>query len=603
VAVNDLQLLRAYEPVVKYTEGELFFPMAVEPYIAAASLWQMDSYRRRRELVPAGELTVERLALQPEPPAGYTLYLRFQKEPLGALEYQRWRARPDRPILHAAGRLTRVGIGSRVVSSLFNLSLLLRGSVPGGTAAAAEIAVRQIQASDSRFVYYGRVLRQGGYVILHYIFFFAMNDWRSSFYGINDHEADWEQCFVYLVDGPNTELQPLWVAFASHDYSGDDLRRRWDDPELTLVDGCHPVIYAGAGSHASYCLCGEYITGVEPKFLRPLRNFAVALRKLWVEKLAQGNSADVQQEVSEYFRIAFVDYARGDGVAVGPGQPNAWTPILMDDLPWVEAFRGLWGVDTEDPFGGERAPAGPKYNRDGSVRLSWYDPLAWAGLDKVPPPGEAPLVLAQRLEQLEVELADAETALVKKRLQARELELQTGALLGNEYWQPVFKSQANELGKAQTELQSQSARVQALAETQQACRQLLDRLQRGDWGDPQAHLSRQHRPELPLAKQSRLLDLWGAVSGALLMLVLLLLVIYTPARWYVWIVVAVLISLGVESWLRGRLAKYLLNVIIFLAFVTAAVLLIAYWRVALVLAVVLLAYMILRDNLRELRHR
>jgi len=307
--------------------------------------------------------------------------------------------------------------------------------------------------------------------------------------------------------------------------------------------------------------------------------------------------------VREYFRIAFVDYARGDGTAVGPGQPNPWTPVLMDDLVWIDSYRGLWGVDTEDPFGGERAPAGPKYNRDGSVRLSWYDPLAWAGLDKVPPPCEAPIVLAQRLEQLDVDLATAETELANKRLQVRELELQANALLGNQYWQPVYKSQVNELGKAQAELQAQSGRVQSLIESQQACRQLLARLQQGDWGDPQAHLRHQHRPEPPLPQQSRLLDLWGAVSGALLMLVLLLLIIYAPSNWYVWIVVAVLISLGVESWLRGRLAKYLLNATIFLAFVTTAVLIVAYWRYALVLGVFVLAFVMIRDNLRELRRK
>jgi hypothetical protein len=67
-------------------------------------------------------------------------------------------------------------------------------------------------------------------------------------------------------------------------------------------------------------------------------------------------------------------------------------------------------------------------------------------------------------------------------------------------------------------------------------------------------------------------------------------------------VVAVLISLGVESWLRRRLARYLLNVTIFLAIVTTTVLLVAFWRIALVLAVLLLAIMMTRDNLRELRH-
>jgi hypothetical protein len=598
---GDLQLLRAYEPVVKYTEGELFFPMAVEPYIAACSLWRMDANQQRQEVVPMGELTAARLAAEAQPPAGQTLYLRFRKEPLTPLEYRAWQARADRPVLHAAGRLTRVGIGSRVVSSLFNFSLWVRGSVPGGTAAAADIAVRQMRAADNRFVYYGRVLRTGGYVILHYVFFFPMNDWRSSFHGINDHEADWEQCFVYLVEGADGQLQGQWVAFASHDYSGDDLRRRWDDPELTLVNGRHPVIYAGAGSHASYCLPGDYITGVEPKFLRPLRNVGVALRKFWVEKLAQGNSAHVQDEVSEYFRIAFVDYARGDGVSVGPGEANNWTPLLLDAQPWVEAYRGLWGVDTVDPFGGERAPAGPKYNRDGSTRLAWYDPLAWAGLDKVPPPCETASLLRARLAGLVQESAAAATALADKQLQVRELELQSSALASSEYWQPVAKQQTDALSKAQTELQVCATRAQGLAESEDACRQLLARIEAGDWGDPQAHLRHQHRPELPLPRQSRLLDFWGAVSGALLMAVLLLLIIYAPANWYVWIVVAVLVSLAVEAWLRRRLAQYLLNVTIFLALVTTAVLLVAFWRIALVLAVLVLAFVMTRDNLRELR--
>jgi hypothetical protein len=599
--MNDLDLLRAYEPVVHYTQGELFFPTAVDGYVAASSLWELTPDRRPRQVAAAGELTAARLGALPEPPPGHTYYLRFQERPLGALDYGRWRTRPDRPLFQAAGRLARVGIVSRVLSSLFNFSLLVRGAVPGGTAAAAEIAARRLRGQDDRYVYYGRVLRQGGYTVLHYVFFFPMNDWRSSFFGINDHEADWEQCFVYLVEGADGQPQPRWVAFAAHDYVGDDLRRRWDDPSLTLVGGCHPVIYAGAGSHAAYFLPGEYVTGVEPRALLPLRNAVVRLRKFWVEKLAQGDSASIQEEVKEFFQIAFVDYARGDGVAVGPGAAHSWSPILMDGLPWVEHYRGLWGVDTEDPFGGERAPAGPKFNRDGSVRLAWYDPLAWAGLDKTPPPLETPRVLAQRIAQLAAEQASLDDAISSQRARVRELELQAGALAASQYLQPVHKTLAAELNTALGELQAQTARRQAVDESQAACRQALARIEQGDWGDPQAHLHHQHQPAAPVAHHSRLLDWWGAISGALLLAVVLLLLIYTPANWYLLVASAVLIALGIESFLRGRLAAYLLNVIIFLALVTSVILLIAFWRVALALAVLLLAAVMTRDNLRELR--
>ena len=93
---------------------------------------------------------------------------------------------------------------------------------------------------------------------MQYWFFYAMNDWRSSFGGVNDHEADWEQVTVFLVpcddaqgaaqtpDGSDV-LRVGWVAFSSHDETGDDLRRRCDDPDITWVDHTHPVVYAGAG--------------------------------------------------------------------------------------------------------------------------------------------------------------------------------------------------------------------------------------------------------------------------------------------------------------------------------------------------------------------
>lgn len=601
--MNDIALLRQYEPVVHYTYGEHFFPCAVDEYLQRCSLWQLNKRGRRTCVAEAGSLSVDLLARQAEPAPGSTLYLRFVPEPLGPLDLQRWRGRPARPNFTAPGRFARVGLLSRIFSSLFNISLLVRGTVPGGTAAAAEMAYQSMCQTDPRHVYYGRIVRQGGYVILHYLFFFTMNDWRSSFHGVNDHEADWEQCFVYLVEGQEGTLEPRWVAFASHDYTGDDLRRRWDDPDLGLVDGRHPIIYAGAGSHASYFQRGEYLAGVEPAFLRPVKNAVLELRRFWVEKLSQGDSSQVDLEVNEFFSVAFVDYARGDGAAIGPGQERIWTPILMEGQSWIEEYRGLWGVDTEDPFGGERAPAGPKFNRDGSVRLAWYDPLAWAGLDKVTPPREMPDLLRERLAALAVERQEIAEKTEVQRRAVRNLELEVGALTQTDYLLHLSKGRTADLAKAQGGLQALSARLTAIDETQQATQQMLARVEDGDWGSPHAHLKHQHKPEPPMPAPSRLLDFWGAVSGAALILVLVLLPIYQPARWYVWMVVAVLLFLTVESALRGRLSQHLLNVIIFLAIVTSGILLWSHWRLALVGGLLLLVGIMMRDNLRELFRR
>ena len=171
------------------------------------------------------------------PPPGESLYLRLVQQPLGGVELARWRLRPDRVRFSAPGRLARVGLFARLIDAGFTASLLLRGSVPGGTAAAAQIKYEAVRAADPRYVYHGRVVREHGWICLHYLFFYFMNDYRSTFYGVNDHEADWEQVFIYLEDAPDGP-RPVWIAAAAHDYTGDELRRRWDDPTLEK-DGDH----------------------------------------------------------------------------------------------------------------------------------------------------------------------------------------------------------------------------------------------------------------------------------------------------------------------------------------------------------------------------
>src|SRR6201989_113862 len=68
-AAEDLRLLRRYEPVLRFTRGELFLPMSVPAYLERCGLWQSaESGRSRRRrsaavrLCAPGELTPERLA-------------------------------------------------------------------------------------------------------------------------------------------------------------------------------------------------------------------------------------------------------------------------------------------------------------------------------------------------------------------------------------------------------------------------------------------------------------------------------------------------------------------------------------------------------------
>ena len=67
-AAEELRLLRRYEPVLRFTEGELFLPMPVEDYLRTCSLWRTGAKRGRgrggtaERLCAPGEVTSARLA-------------------------------------------------------------------------------------------------------------------------------------------------------------------------------------------------------------------------------------------------------------------------------------------------------------------------------------------------------------------------------------------------------------------------------------------------------------------------------------------------------------------------------------------------------------
>lgn len=284
-----MALLRRYEPVVRYMRGEPFFPMDTAPYLRYCGLWMQRANTPAVCLIPQGKLTLDQL-VQPRPAEFGTVYFLRITEPKDAEAGRRLPtplARPAKNGFRAGrGRLARVGYLSRLVDALYSISLLARGRVPGQAAAAAERVYRRILAEQAHYCYHGRVVRQDGWTVLQYWFFYTYNSWRSGFFGANDHEADWEMIGLYLADTAAGDRQPEWVAYASHDFSGDDLRRRWDDPELEKV-GEHPVIYAGAGSHASYYTAGEYLTELELPIFAPLNRAVRGAQHVWRNVLRQ----------------------------------------------------------------------------------------------------------------------------------------------------------------------------------------------------------------------------------------------------------------------------------------------------------------------------
>ncbi len=594
---SELSLLRAYEPIVRFAKGELFFPTAVGPYVSACSLWQREPDGERRCIVEAGKLSLERLCREADARRDRPLSLRFVDTPLTGAAYRQWRRAP-RERLVAGARFTTTGMLGRLVEAALRASLLLRGKVAAGLAAAAEIAYRE-HLEPEGMTYYGRVVRTGGYVCLQYWYFYAMNDWRSTFSGVNDHEADWELATVYLAEGPPAPARPAWVAFSSHDHAGAQLRRRWDDPELTR-QGDHPLLFPGAGSHSGAFVPGDYVISVDPPQLRKVIAIARRMQRFlapWRDQTRPGPGLG----------IPFIDYARGDGKAVGPGQPEGWTAhSIDDDTPWVRHYRGLWGLDTEDHFGGERAPAGPRYERSGTVRHAWADPLGWAGLLKVPSgEAEATELLEASVAALEEQLRDADEAIATERTVLRRVAAEVRSLEAHDFAQPLVESRRIELQQLEANLGRAIAERASVDEELRAHR---DELRRPSAPvAPQAHLSKQTSPRTEEQnRRARFLRVWAALSTPLLLATIPVILLARPLAWTTTVIAVALLFAGVEAFARRRILSFMGSLALLLATVAIFVAIVElsqqYWAYAISLVFAVAAILLLAGNLGDVAH-
>ena len=604
LSAADLELVRRFEPVLAFTHGEQFYPMDVERYIRAAALCARRPDGTATVLVPRGELTLERLVEPHAVPPGAIPYLHFV-EPFGPVQALAFRSGSTlRSFKPGRGRLARVGLIPRLGDMLFLAASLVRGRTPGGAAAAAAVRYQSEQAQDERFCYYARVVRQHGYIAIQYWFFYAFNDWRSSFDGVNDHEADWELVTVYLDDAPGGEPRPVWLACSSHEFRGDDLRRRWDDPGLQRV-GEHPVVFVAAGAHANYFFPGDYLPSVPLPYAERLVPIWQQLQRTWYRLL--GQPAYEPPRGAGLLAIPFVEYARGDGLRIGPGQAKLWSPRLLQAGPetpepaWLDGFRGRWGLVTGDPLAGEDGPARPKYHRDGSLLDYWYNPVGWCGLDSVPPPHRARAALEERVAQLRASVAD-QSADVERQVWARmALERELLVLRGLPDMAPRAARVAAELravGKAI------AAQKQQLAATEQALRHVeQEAAEPGppEPGDPRAHL---RSPQLPVTSAevqlSALAESWSAISVGVVLVGTVVLSLLN-LRWQVGLLAMFGIYTFIEALFHRRVARFVQALVTALALAAAAVLAYEFARPLAVLLLLGLGLLVVVDNLRKLR--
>ena len=65
---TDLELLQRHEPILRFTQGELFLPMPTSGYVESCDLLQGPTIREAI-VAPAGSPTLDRLGAIGDPPA------------------------------------------------------------------------------------------------------------------------------------------------------------------------------------------------------------------------------------------------------------------------------------------------------------------------------------------------------------------------------------------------------------------------------------------------------------------------------------------------------------------------------------------------------
>jgi len=278
--------------------------------------------------------------------------------------------------------------------------------------------------------------------------------------------------------------------------------------------------------------------------------------------------------------------------------------VIEPASDWVMNFRGLWGYYARDPFSGEDAPAGPRYNRDGSVRLAWFDPLGWAGLEKVIPP-------VQQAEMVEVRKASIQIHIYILRNEINQLQethFQNGidllALRETAHLQDEVNELTRILEEERQQLANKRRRLTVEEAKLEALEQYIKDVNAGREARLRAHIGHAHAPSIkkPL-RFSRLAEIWAAVSIGIMMVAVVLMVLFARSFLVLGLLGLFLVMITIESAFRRTLANGVRWIAIILAIGGLLILIYQFFWFILLAAMMITGFYMIVSNLRELLAR
>jgi hypothetical protein len=262
----------------------------------------------------------------------------------------------------------------------------------------------------------------------------------------------------------------------------------------------------------------------------------------------------------------------------------------------------LWGFYAQDPFEGEDAPAGPMYNHDKSVRHEWYDPVGWAGLDKVPTQAEALSAVLEQRSEVVTRCAKLQTEIEQKSHQLKRLGVEAAAMRGRAHLASPYRAKKMQLDELSEELDRLRAQVVADRIVSESLEDYAARLRAGEREPARAHISRALRPVSENeGRTGRVAEVWGAVSVGLMLMALVWIVMFKRQAIDSALIASIALFAFLEASFRGRLANLVSSVNVGLGIVAALIIVYEFFWQIVALAVLVVGLYVLWDNLRELR--
>ena len=284
----------------------------------------------------------------------------------------------------APSRLARVGIVARLIDAGFDLSLLVRGTVPGGTVAAAEVKY----ARDPG----------GGPALL-------LPRPRRPPRRLDDLPLPLllrDERLALVVRGRQRPRGRLGAVLRVPRGARRRHRRPRSGSPARPTTRSGPTCGAAGTTRSSSVRATTRSSSPAPAPTPPTSSPASTCCRS--RSGCRGGARAPRRRSG-----VLVRRRSGRATAASPGRrrwarSRSWTTHAATGWRWARAgtgvdadphrrrrrhgsaaIDGLFGLDTKDRMAGERAPAGPKFARDGRPRQSWIDPIAFAGLAPTPP--------------------------------------------------------------------------------------------------------------------------------------------------------------------------------------------------------------------------